>query len=182
VDWPKSTAAAKVVGGVFADELIATERYLVWVTHSEGSTWVFDLATNRTTEALRRQRKPHDLGVSRDGRTIFWHEGEADLLPGRTARAFEMDSTTLEVRDVTDASDPSEPGLLDGACAYGPGQVKRRGPGPWHTIGGGAGRSPMADDDERWFWLEDTPDGPHIVSARKDACCPRGPAPAGATR
>jgi hypothetical protein len=149
-----SPTAQRVARGVVVDELVAVGTTLVWRDGRE--LWRLDLASGGRTQ-LPASRKPH--GLATDGRQLFWHEGEADLLPGREPRALAADGQTWSIRELPGAYDSADQYLIDGTQVFGPGRCKHIDLRAWMAIASddphtSLGVSPIAANAATWFWAE----------------------------
>lgn len=156
-DWPRSSVVTELAREVNVDELVALDRWLV----GRGGRTLFrvDLATGARSELPSTdQRKPHDL--STDGRLVLWHEGEADLLPGREPSAFVADSSaSWQARRLEGTFDSSDSLLLRAGIVYGQAKCAPVRSGAWrrfdsHDRQTAIGVSPVTDDARSWYWVE----------------------------
>jgi hypothetical protein len=174
VDWPSSTQPVEVVKdadvGVSAD-LVATSTMLAW--SSSGSVWSFRLADGARTEIEKAMRRPHDLSVGDDGRTLLWHESEASLLPGSAPRAFTADlgAPVPTAQPFATELESSSAYRFRGRCLVAPGSFLRDGEAKWHRFDRGEGTTPMTDDGRRWYWVEPAGTSTRIVAADLARCC-----------
>jgi hypothetical protein len=180
IEWPAASTPIQVVDEVVADEVVGTVEHVVWLTHGKGGkVWAFDLKSRTRRELGDLQRKPHDLSLSNDGHSVFWHEGEADLLPGRNPMAFLADTVTGSVRELAGAYESSSAYLLHGPCVFGPGECKPLAQVDWITLGhgssGGTSDRALAADSAHLFWVEEDRAGEgetwRIVSTPLSFCC-----------
>lgn len=170
VSWPGTGASTVVVPGATADELVAEGDHLAWSDVS-GSVTTYDLVKGVARTIAANHRKPHDLTVS--GGILSWHEGEAELLPGREPRAFTADLQTGVVTPAVGARDSFNRYILRGTNIYGAAVCKATHEPTFHRLDTGEGEPPITDDAARWYWVRDRHDGSHeIVAADKVACCP----------
>lgn len=156
-DWPRSSVVTVLARDVDVDELIALDRWLVW--RSGRTLFRLELATGARSELPSTgQRKPHDL--STDGRHVLWHEGEADLLPGREPAAFVADSSaSWAARRLEGTFDASDRLLLRAGIVYGQAKCAPLGSGAWRRFDSrdrqtSIGVSPVTDDARSWYWVE----------------------------
>lgn len=169
LNWPGSGASTVVVPDAHADELVVAGDHLAWV-HTSGAVMTHDLTRGVTRTIADNQRKPHDLSVFRG--TIAWHEGEAELLPGRAPGAFTADLQTGVVTPAVGAQDSSNRYLPRGARIYGAAVCKAAHETTFQRLDSGEGEPPITDDAERWYWARDEHDGSYqILAADKSACC-----------
>ena len=178
IEWPQAAKPIRLVDGVDAEEVVATDETLVWIERSPGSVRALDLKSGAQRQLASRGRKGHDLSLSNDGHSVVWHDGEADLLPGRDPRAFWADTLTGAVRELPGSYESSKNYLLRGACVFGPAMCKHSALVDWTRLDTGEGVAPVADDARSFFWVAPAPapggSSPNrwrILSAPKDACC-----------
>ncbi len=178
MEWPQAKKAVRLAEDVFADEVVATDEAVVWLDRGSGSAWTLDLKSGARRAIGSTERKPHDLSLSNDGKTVLWHEGEADLLPGREPRAFLADTVSFAVREVPGEFASASRYLLRGACLYGPAVCKPMAFVDWTRLDSGEGQAPVADDADRFYWVAQDSSGAErasarsrIVSASKAVCC-----------
>jgi hypothetical protein len=178
VEWPQAAKAIRLAEGVSADELVATDEAIVWLDRGAGEAWALDLKSGAKRQLAQAERRPHDLSLSNDGHAVAWHEGEADLLPGRAARAFLADTLSGAIRELPGAYESASRYLLRGSCAFGPAECKPVALVDWTRLldtgpPDEAALPPVADDAESFFWVAPSSSEKRwrIVSARKDACC-----------
>jgi hypothetical protein len=176
IEWPAASTPIQVVDEAFADEVLATVEHVVWLEHGKaGGVWEWDLKS-RTRQRLGDSRKPHDLSLSNDGRAVLWHEGEADLLPGRDPRAFLADTVTGAVRELAGEYASSSAYVLRGPCAFGPGICKPVALVDWIALDQGGTDGVVAADSSSLYWVETpAPDRSmtawRIVGAPLASCC-----------
>ena len=170
IDWPQVTSAEIVVRDASASELVATASALAWIRRDVRGVATYDLDTHATRTLARDQRKPHDLSAAAGA--LLWHEGEADLAPGRDPSAFQADLRSGTVTSAVGAYDSSNRYLVRSPYIYGAGVCKRSEDATFRRIDSGEGQPPITDDDKRVYWIEDRHDGQwRIVAIDKDLCC-----------
>jgi len=178
IEWPAAATPIQVTADVAADELVATVENVVWLDHGKaGSVWSFDLKTRTKRELATTQRRPHDLSVSSDGHSVFWHEGETDPLPGRAPRAFLADTVTGAVRELPGVFASNSEYLVRGPRVVGPGVCKPLAQVDWIALGHGSAPGVVAADSERLYWVMDdrigaAPEASRIVSTPLSSSCP----------
>ena len=179
-DWPQTFAAEDVnkrddVDLATARELVIVGGWLVYLDRSD--VYAYELAAGRTRTiggcpGGLCQRKPHDLSASGDGKSLVWHEGEADLMAGRSPRAFSATVGTWSLAELPGDYESFNQYIVRDRCTYGPATFKRTGEREWSRLDTGAGMAPIADDAARWYWTESTADGhSRIMAATKAGCC-----------
>ncbi|APR81887.1 Hypothetical protein A7982_07236 [Minicystis rosea] len=151
-------APTKVVNDVqVRDELVVVGRSLVWREGRE--MWRFDLdRSTRTKLSPDTQRKPH--GLATDGHLVFWHEGDADLLPGRSPNAFVADpSKGWEIRTLEGDYESNRDYLIDDGSVFTEGKcglLARAGFREFalHDPDIAVGPSVVAANARSWYWSE----------------------------
>jgi len=169
LSWPGSGAATRIVPDAYADELVADGDHLAWL-NTAGSVRTWDLKKGAIRVLADNQRKPHDLSASRG--IIAWHEGEAELLPGREPGAFTADLQTGVVTPAVGAQDSFNRYLTRGARIYGAAVCKAAQESAFLRLDSGEGEPPVADDAARWYWIQGRDGETQILAADKSACCP----------
>jgi hypothetical protein len=175
MEWPSAAKPVRLATGVAADEVLATDEAVVWIDRGAGSVWSFDLASGDRKELARTQRKPHDLALGSDGHSVFWHEGEADLMPGREPRAFLADTVSGALRELPGVYDSSSHYVVQRACVFGPARCKSLLRVDWMRLDSGEGDGPVAEDARSFYWVGAVGDGGsrwRISGASKGVCCP----------
>jgi len=178
LEWPQAAKPIRLVDGVDAEEIVATDETIVWIDGSPSSVRALDLKSSAQRQLAPRGRKGHDLSLANDGHSVLWHEGEADLLPGRDPQAFSADTLTGAIRELPGAYESSRGYLLRGACVFGPAACKPVARVDWTRLDTGEGEAPVADDPKSFYWVAPAPAPAgsavsrwRILSASKDACC-----------
>jgi hypothetical protein len=175
MEWPQASKAIRLAEGVDAREIVATEEAVVWLERWPGSAWMLDLKSDSRKQLAPAGRKGHDLSLANDGHSVVWHEGEADLLPGREPKAFLADTLSGAVRELQGAYESSSRYIVRGSCVLGPATCKPMSLVDWKRLDKGEGQAPIADDSDSFYWVANGP-GPRprwkVVAARKQACCP----------
>ncbi|MCL2448756.1 MAG: hypothetical protein FWD17_07415 [Polyangiaceae bacterium] len=153
-----------------ADELLVQDRWVVWTDRNVGSVSSYDTVTHRLAVLGRDQRRPHDLSGA--DAHVRWHEGEADLLPGRAAESFVADLATRHLERVREDDSAPSRVLLRANALYGEARCKRVTDSSWQRLDDGEGAPPVADDRQRWYWTTILPGGRwRVWSADKAMCC-----------
>jgi len=178
IEWPQAAKPIRLADDVDAREVVATDETVVWIERSPDRVSALDLKSGARRQLAPGGRKGHDLSLSNDGHSVLWHEGEADLLPGREPRAFSADTLTGAVRELPGAYDSSKDYLLRGACVFGPATCKPVALVDWTMLDTGEGESPLADDGGSFYWVAPAPapGGSHpnrwrVLSAARALCC-----------
>jgi hypothetical protein len=178
IEWPQAAKPIRLADGVDAEEVVATDETVVWIERSPGSVSALDLKSGARRQLAPAGRKGHDLSLSNDGHSVLWHEGEADLLPGRDPRAFLADTLTGAIRELPGAYESSKDYLLRGACVFGPATCKPVALVDWTRLDTGEGEAPIADDAGSFYWVTPAPvpcgsypNRWRILSAPKTLCC-----------
>jgi hypothetical protein len=178
IEWPQAAKPIRLADEAFANEVVATDETVVWIERSPGSVSALDLKSGARRQLAPAGRKGHDLSLSNDGHSVLWHEGEADLLPGRDPRAFSADTLTGAIRELPGAYDSSKTYVLRGACIFGPATCKPVALVDWTRLDTGEGEPPIADDAGTFYWVAPTPvpvgsypNRSRILSASKALCC-----------
>jgi hypothetical protein len=178
MEWPQASKAVRLAEGVDARELAATDEAVVWLERWPGSAWMLDLKSGSRKELAPAGRKGHDLSLANDGHSVMWHEGEADLLPGREPKAFLADTLSGAVRELPGAYLSYNRYLMRGTCVLGPATCKSTSLVDWKHLDKGEGRAPIADDSDSFYWVSspgarDTSNSASkVVATRKQTCCP----------
>jgi hypothetical protein len=172
LEWPQAKKPVRVVSDASADEVVGTEETIAWIEHGSGDVFVFDLKATTRRQLAAHQRKPHDLAVAGDGHSVSWHEGEADLLPGREPRAYLSDTVTGAIHELAGEFASSAEYRVRGPCVFGPGVCRPVALVGWTPFGTQPGEAPVTDDGTRLYWVESADGGLwRIVSSLKASCC-----------
>ncbi len=181
VEWTPSTqplAAKKIANDVSADELVALDGSLIWRDRRE--LWRLNLSSGKVVKlSPDSHRKPH--GLSTDGRVVFWHEGEADLLPGREPLGFVAENSNWTIHEAPGEYASWTEFVIRDKYIYGPAQCKALMQEEWIRFNSddpqtSIGPTPVTDNESRWYWVEALcEDGgscirSRIVAADKGAC------------
>jgi hypothetical protein len=172
VEWPAAAKAIVLLPDVHADEVLATVETIVWLERGPGTVGLFDLKSRAKKQIASGQRKPRDLEVAGDERSVTWHEGEAAEADTSRPRAFLADSVTGTVRELPGAWEPSASYVVRGPCVFGPGVCKRVANGDWTLLTPGPKTGRVVVVSSRVSWAEDVGEGVwRIVSTPLAACC-----------
>lgn len=182
IDGSHSSVPAKVTTNAYVDELVVVGRSLVW--RDGRQLWRFDLDDGKRTKlSPDNQRKPHDL--STDGKVVFWHEGEAELLPGRNPDAFLVDPSKSwgprELPGGFGAWESADDYLVSNGYIYGAAKCKSVAQTEWQQFNSNdpqtsQGGAPVSENERSWYWIEmicadgGCGEGSRIFSVDKSAC------------
>ena len=181
VDWPRATTPRLVAPiDASAYELVVAEPWIVGASATRG-VWAYDLDTQAMRDIPQCpdgmcQRKPCNLTLGADGFTVAWHEGPAELLPGKSARAFAFSLRSWQLTKL--AGNDGEAGanfVLDGACQLAAGGVKGSDQERWSEVTPGepvSALEPVASGATEWVWVHGVdPTHARILAGPKGPCC-----------
>jgi hypothetical protein len=172
VEWPAAAKAIVLVPDVHADEVLATVETIVWLERGPGTVGLYDLKSRAKKQIASGQRKPHDLEVAGDERTVTWHEGEAVEAQASRPRAFLADTVTGTVRELPGAWEPSASYVVQGPCVVGPGVCKGVASVDWTILSPGPKTGRVVVGSSRVSWVEGMGEGVwRIVSTPLSTCC-----------
>ncbi len=153
MSWPRETKATTLVASETADEIVTGGGWIVW--RSGRRVYRLDLATGAKA-TLHSGRKPHDL--STDGRFVFFHEGEADLLAGRDPVAFLYDSRGWSSTSPPGEWQSSRAYAVDGSRVFASRGCERLDQSDWQRFdvedASSSPAGPVALDRGRFYWTE----------------------------